>query len=404
MAISFAASTTGQIFMAIMLKPMSEELGWSRSETAGAIFFGTLCGGLMAPVTGMLADRFGARLLTPVGAAVVGVALLWQGSTVALWQFYAAYAIARAVASNFLSGVAPLTTAANWFYRMRGRAMGLMSMAFPLGGSALTLAGQVLMEQAGWRAVFTTFGVLLLVVGVVPSVLLLRRRPEDVGLLPDGAVAASAAPTGSRRPMLGFEDSFTLPEAIRTSAFWLLVGAQTIANLPNASLSYQMVAYYTDKGIAAAIAAGALSAFALCGAVSSVLWGFLSEHIAERLLVLIVMAMAIAGAWLMMTVHEPWLVIPLGGFLGLAARGEGALLNMMVASYFGRGHYGKITGVMQPFNFVGLGAGPLVASLIFDLTHNYDLVFTSAIACYVVCIALMLVVRRPVRAIHQETP
>ncbi|MSQ09692.1 MAG: MFS transporter [Dehalococcoidia bacterium] len=403
MAISFAASTTGQIFMAIMLKPMTEELGWSRSETAGAIFFGTLCGGLMAPATGMLADRFGARLLTPVGAAVVGVALLWQGGTVTLWQFYAAYAIARAVASNFLSGVAPLTTAANWFYRMRGRAMGLMSMAFPLGGSALTIAGQVLMEQAGWRAVFTTFGVLLLVVGVLPSILLLRRRPEDVGLLPDGARAAAPGVANTRLAP-AFEDSFTLPEAIRTSAFWLLVGAQTVSNLPNASLSYQMVAYYTDQGVAAALAAGALSAFALCGAVSSVLWGFLSEHVAERTLVLLVTAMAMAGALLMMTVHEPWLVVPLGGFLGLAARGEGALLNMMVASYFGRGHYGKITGVMQPFNFVGLGAGPLVASLIFDLTHNYDLVFTSAIACYVVCIALMLVVRRPVRAIHQTTP
>jgi len=407
MSVSFLAGTTGQIFMAIMLKPMSEELGWSRSETAGAVFFGTVCGGAMAPLTGWLADRFGGRALMPLGALAVGLALIWQGGTADLLQFYLAYAIARTVASNFASGVVPLTLAANWFRRRRGRAMGFISMAFPLGGSAMTLLGQMVMEHSGWRTVFVLAGVVLIIGGVLPALFLLRRQPEDVGLTPDGEApvhAPAATATAATLPVAhsapAHEESFTLSEAVRTSTFWLLVATISITNLPNASLSYQMVAYYSDQGVPTAIAAGALSAFAFAGAVSSVVWGYLSERISERILAVSVMLFAIGSTVLMWTVHDPIFVIPLGGLLGLAARGEGALLNMIVAHYFGRGHYGKITGLIQPFSFIGLGGGPLLASVLFDLTHGYQWVFISALACYgagIVCILLTRAPQRPRR-------
>lgn len=401
MSVSFLAGTTGQIFMGIMLKPMSDELGWSRSVTAGAITAGTVLGGLMAPVTGMLADKFGARIITPLGAGIVGLALVWQGGTTELWQFYIAYAIARSVASNFLNGVAPLTTAANWFRTKRGRAMGFISMAFPLGGSAMTFVGQLIIEHSGWRAAFVASGSTLLLLGVVPAIVLLRRHPEDVGLLPDGVKAATGSDAAGGKATAGkaptLEESFTLQEASKTSTFWLLVACQAITNIPNASLSYQMVAYYIDQGMPAAIAAGALSAYAFFGAVSAVLWGFLSERISEKVLACSIMVMAITGTLAMWLVHLPWLVVPMGGFLGLAARGEGALLNMIVAHYFGRGHYGKISGAMQPFNFVGLGSGPLIASVIFDLTHGYDMVFVQAVVSYAIGIVLILAVRDPKR-------
>ena len=187
-----------------------------------------------------------------------------------LGQFYVAYAISRAIASNFLSGVAPLTTAANWFRRKRGRAMGFNSMAFPLGGSAMTLIGQLVLARSGWRSVFALSGSALLLAGVIPSALLLRRHPEDVGLLPDGEAAPAPEEietVAQQGPPA--EESFTVQEAVRTLTFWLLVGTQTINNIPNAAISYQKVTYYTDQGIEAAIVAGALSAYAFCGAVSA---------------------------------------------------------------------------------------------------------------------------------------
>lgn len=389
MAISFAASTTGQIFMAIMLKPMSEELGWSRSETAGAIFFGTLCGGLMAPVTGMLADRFGARLLTPVGAAVVGVALLWQGSTVALWQFYAAYAIARAVASNFLSGVAPLTTAANWFYRMRGRAMGLMSMAFPLGGSALTLAGQVLMEQAGWRAVFTTFGVLLLVVGVVPSVLLLRRRPEDVGLLPDGAAQPPPAAAGQQPVVRTEQKSWTLGEALHSPLFWILLFGVSLGTFNNGGVPASLVPMYVNKELPRDLAVWGFSIYGMFSIMGRFGWGYLLNRMHIRWVLMGMAIMGLVSTPLYLLLEGPPVLV-YSAFTGFSVGGYVAFSQSIWADYYGRAHLGAIAGFAHPFRTLINGGGPVIMALCFDTFGNYGPAMWLVMLCWGLCAAALL--------------
>ena len=134
---------TSQVFFSVILKPLTDETGWSRTEVAGAITLGTLCGGVLAPISGMLVDRYGPRYIAPLGALVVVAALFLLSQMHSLVLFYVSYILARSFGSNMVGGVVSQSLAVNWFRRMRGRAFGLLSMAIPLGGSV---------RRAWWRS------------------------------------------------------------------------------------------------------------------------------------------------------------------------------------------------------------------------------------------------------------
>ena len=276
------------VSMAVVLKPVSEDQHWSRTLTSGAITAGALLAGVLAPAIGRLADRVGPRALIPLGGAVVGTLALLLGSASAPWHFYAAYVPARALADTLLCGVVPMTAVTNWFHAKRPRAIGLVFMAVPLGSAGLALLYQTLITQWGWRAAFLALGVLLWTLAVLPAALLLRRQPEDLGLLPDGAAAApedwSAAADASDPKPSEIEYSWRLGDALRTPALWLVVVSSTLAALATGGTAFHLVAYFTDVQIPPGVAAGALGLMALAGAGGGGLWGTLAERVSPRYL------------------------------------------------------------------------------------------------------------------------
>src|SRR5581483_11259009 len=204
-----------QLFMSIMLKPITDEFGWSRTATTGAITLGTILAGLVAPLFGRLADRYGPRLLMTAGALLLGGSYLALAHLGELWQFYAVYVTARGLTTPMLTGVVPMTAATNWFRRMRGRALGFVAMSTPLGGAVLAFSGQLIIESASWQTVFLVFAALTLTLLVAPAAALLRRTPEEMGLLPDGAPSLAAMEDAATAAAARPELSWTLSEALR---------------------------------------------------------------------------------------------------------------------------------------------------------------------------------------------
>src|SRR5215510_11062432 len=188
------AAGVSNITMAVVLKPISEDLGWSRTLTAAAITIGSLTGGLLSPLFGPLADRLGPRLLLPLGGASVGLLAIGVSLSTAPWQFYATFIPARALTEFLLCGMIAFTAVANWFHVKRPRAMGLVAMATPLGSAALSLAYQFFVTHYGWRSAFLALGIALWVLVVIPGLIFLRRQPEDLGLFPDGITPSHRAP------------------------------------------------------------------------------------------------------------------------------------------------------------------------------------------------------------------
>lgn len=389
------------ISMGVVLKPLSLDLGWSRTVTAAAITSGTIAAGLLAPLFGHLADRFGPRLLIPAGAACVGLLAVIVSKISEPWQFYAAYVPARALSETLMAGVVPITAVANWFYQKRPRAIGMVVMAIPMGSSVLALFYQYLILRSGWRATFFTLGVLLWLLVVIPGAVFLRRQPEDLGLIPDGGgELARDGNTPSKLPGTqdhGPEYSWQLRDAIRTASLWLIIGTFTLWVIASGGIAFHLVAYLTDVGIAPALAAGALSLFALSGAFGNLFWSWAGERVELRWLSTTVMLLSGAAVALLIPARTPPMAYLVAALFGVTARGGSVFPQIMLARYFGRRSFGTISGFVDPFIKAGLGLGPLIAAAVFDRTGSYRGIFLIFIGMFLVAAFLIYLARRPER-------
>jgi MFS family permease len=399
MVAGFISSGVSNVTMAVVLKPISEDLGWSRSVTAAAITLGSFGGGMLSPLFGPVADRFGPRVLLPLGGILVGLLSIGVSQSTVPWQFYATFIPARALTEFLLCGVVPYTAIANWFHAKRPRAMGLVAMSTPLGSAAMTLLYQFLVTDYGWRSAFLVLGLAFLILVVVPAAIFLRRQPEDLGMYPDGV-----APTVQPQTPIAFfppaavnaERSWTRAEAVQTSALWLLVASVFLASLGTGGIAFHTIAYFTDVKIAPAVAAGAVSVMALSGALGNGIWGTLAERFSPRSLSVTTTVLSAGSVALLMHVDAPVMAYLFGLLFGVSARGGTAILTQIIlAHYFGRRSFGAISGVLEPFHKGGLGAGALVAGVAFDWSGNYRAALLFFLASYLLSALLVFFARRP---------
>lgn len=399
MIAGFLGSGVSNVTMAVVLKPISEDLQWSRSLTSSAITFGSIAGGLLAPLFGPIADRLGPRYLLPFGAALVGTAVIALSMSHEPWQFYATFVPGRALAETLMTGVVPMTAVANWFYVKRPRAIGMVAMSIPFGSFALSLFYQSMIAAYGWRSAFMVLGAAMWLLVVVPGVFFLRRQPEEMGLLPDGALATAEQRDGKDPDTLGrralTERSASLSEAMRTRTLWLLVVAATFSSISTGGVAFHMVAYLTDRSIPPTLAVGALSLMALTGAFGSGLWGTLAEKYHPRGLAVFTMCLSAVSVALLTQVSIVPMAFVVAVLFGVSARGGFVLMHVLIAHYYGRRSFGAISSVLEPFHKGGLGVGALIAGLGFDFTGNYQLVFWLFVGNYLGTAAVTFLAKQP---------
>lgn len=398
MLAGFLAAGVSNITMAVVLKPISDDLGWSRTLTAAAITMGAVLGGILSPIFGPLADRLGPRFLLPAGGALVGLLAFGVSLSTEPWQFYATFVPARALTEFLLCGMIAFTTAANWFYVKRPRVMGLVAMATPLGSAALSLVYQFFITHYGWRSAFMALGVALWVLVVIPGLIFLRRQPEDLGLYPDGIAAPPSPPTASvpeQDARSDAEHSWKRSDAVRTLTLWLLVASQFLASIGTGGIAFHTAAYFTDVQIAPGIAAGAVSVMALSGAFGNGLWGALAERFHPRTLNVMTMIVAALSVALLMQVDTAPAAYLFAFLFGLNARGAAVLTQVLIARYFGRRSFGAISSILDPFHKGGLGLGALFAGIGFDYAGNYRVIFVVFLTSYLISALLIFLARRP---------
>jgi sugar phosphate permease len=271
-------------------------------------------------------------------------------------------------------------------------------MAVPLGGAALVLVAQFLLGSGlGWWQVYYAFAAFMLIALLPLCMLFLRRRPEDMGLLPDGD--KTAVPDGGPVAVgSGHETSWTLAAALRTRALWFLIVSTSVGVCVNGAISFHLFAFYKDQGVAAAAAATAISVYALSGALASGIWGFLVERVPERIVGAATVALAGLTCLYLLTVDTPLEAMVFAVLFGLLARGEGSIIAMMEASYFGRAAYGSISGFASPFQQISLALGPTFAAVIYDATGgSYSTAFSLFAAMYLGSALLIWYAKRPAR-------
>ena len=402
---TFGATGVSQVVLGGIQVYISEDTGWDTSILSYAATAGTWCSGLIAPVIGRLADRHGPRWLMPAGLLIAGVCFLALAGVTAMWQFFAAYVISRAVSNPVLIGLVPRTAAVNFFRRRRNLALAMVSTFRPIAGAInIQLFALIALSQT-WREGFRYLGIFSLVL-IVPVVLCMRRRPEDIGLLPDGArlerpgtpsLQPSPGGRGSSADARSGEESWTVREASRTRAYWLIVATACVGTLASSSVGFSLVPYLVEgAGLSVAAAAGVLS-FGTVLSIANVGWGILSDRFTPRRCLMITMVGSGALLSYLTLVDSLAEALVFALAWGIFSGAVGTMENMMLAQYYGRESYGSLLGLFSPFQTTALGLGPSMAALLRSLSGSYTLLYAVMVGAYLVSAALLYLARQPVR-------
>lgn len=400
---TFAATGVSQVVLGGIQVYITDDTGWDPSTLSYAATAGTWLSGLIAPVIGRLADRYGPRWLMSSGLLVAGVCFLLLAGVSAVWQFYAAYVVARAVSNPVLIGLVPRTAAVNFFRRRRNIALAMVSTFRPIAGAInIQLFALITLSQS-WREGFRYLGIFSLAL-IIPVILLMRRRPEDIGLQPDGAAAPASSAAGgpSRAAVPPSEASWTVKEAARTRTYWLIVATACVGTLASSSVGFSMVPYLVEgAGLSVGAAAGVLS-FGTVLSIANVGWGILSDKFTPRRCLMVTMVGS--GALLAYLTMVDSLAEALAFALvwGIFSGAVGTMENMMLAQYYGRDSYGSLLGLFSPFQTVALGLGPSLASVIRGLAGSYTTLYVVMVAAYLVSAALLYLARAPRRASQSD--
>ena len=377
----------------VFVAALIAEHGWSSTLLATATFIGSSGSALGGPFIGRILDRRGPRLITPIGTTLVALSCFALASTDSVIFYIAFYSVVRMAGQGLVQFSSQITTA-KWFERRRGRAIALLSLISSTGLVLAPPIAQAVINGAGVAAAWAVFGFLALLLGTIPSALLLARRPEDMGLEPDGArSAAGPANVGAQAP----PSSHTLGDAVRTPALWFIVPAVFMISAVMTGYGFHQLAFYVERGISPSTGAAVISVFAFGFSVGGVTWGALADRFAVRALLTILYAVGAGLTLLLLNVHSPWQAFVSAFGFGFLVGGSIQLPTLLLAAYFGRTHLGAIGGVVHMARGFGLGSGPLIGGLIID-AWRYEAAWTALAVMAAVAAVLMGFARRPAQA------
>ena len=401
---TYASSGSAQVTLAGIQTLIFEDTGWDRSTIALGITIGTWVAGLLTPVFGKIADTHGPRLAMPLTSLIVGVCFYWIGGMSAIWHFYVAYIIARGLGNPVLIGVMPRTVAVNFFDRKRNLALGIVSMARPCFGAINVQLITLISTWSSWRTAYKLLGVYSILL-TIPLSLFIRKDPESIGLLPDG-----------EKPKLSNQESFikseevadidkhiwSAREAAKTFTLWAIVSAEFLIILTSGTIGFQLVPYLHESGLPISMAALAWTISTLLNAFSNPIWGFLSEIYSPRKLVLSAMPICLVVTSIFLLIDGGYPGFACVVIWGAASGGLNVLGGMIIANYFGRHSFGSISGIMGPFQIIGLGLGPIIGAIMYDATGGYMYLFAFAIITYIAATILFFFAKPPKMKIFQS--
>ena len=396
--VSFAQVPMYGPVLSVFVNPIHEDMGWSHFEISAAFTAGSLFGSLLSSIVGGQLDRYGARAAVVVAGMIVTGALVGLAVMQEVWQFWGLFGVGRTAA---LVGINLGTSVAvgNWFVRKRGRAISFLGIGLRSGQALMpvVLITPIIIAYS-WRHAYMVLAVVTFVLIVVPAWLFIRRRPEDFGLLPDGD-APDVAPTatGDSRPVVqDVEESFTLQEARKTMAFWLITIAVMMVVFAQTSVNLHAVASVIDRGVSESLSGAFVFIIMGTAALSAYGWGALMDRIHVRWVTAVATIFSGAAMVVIIFADNLPLAITFAVLFGLGTGGWTLAQTLLFANYFGRRHLGAIRGLSQVLSGPLGAAGPFLAGGIRTYTGSYELSFIIFFVALVV-VFLALVLARPPR-------
>ncbi len=362
------------VFDEVLLK----EFGWSRGSLKFRDLLQFAVAGLLGPLAGALADRFGVRPLMLFGAALMAFGFVLYSRIQSAGDMYGIHLVFAVCLASCGLAINVLLVS-RWFVARRGTAIGLTLIGTSLGGILLPPVNTALIAGLGWRSAFLT-------VSVLPALLLLlilalvHESPVSIGERPLGATGPPAP--GAASVIAGMDYG----AALRTPAFWVIALAAMMTFYCILGVSAHLFLHLRSLGFAPAAAARGISTLFLMGLVGKFLFGWLGDTMDRKLVFVVNLGVMFAGS-LCLASMKPAAFWPFLILFGVGWGGLYTMLQLLTVDCFGLKSAGKILGTITTLDAIGGGLGPWVTGVLYDRTGSYALPF--AVVCGLIFLALL---------------
>jgi MFS transporter, OFA family, oxalate/formate antiporter len=390
---NFANGATAIGVLTVFILPLTADFGWTRTQISVVTSVGAVLGALVAPFAGRLTDRYGARLPLTLGGVCIVMAMLSLAMMQSLTGFYLAFGLARLADQGFVQAPSP-PAIAKWFQRYQGRAIALLALSSAAGGVVLPLLVDLVIRVWHWRLAWVMLAGIMLVLGLLPCVVLVKRQPEDLGLAMDGVPASLGAPQ-AHTTLASETASWRLGEALHTPTLWLLLVTAWAIGVSSTGVGLHLVPYLLQQGMAQTAAVQTVSLGFLASGISNLLWGLSADRFPVRPLLVGTYALKTVSLAVLLGAHSVPQAYLFTVLQGIATGGLGTLTAILLAEYYGRLHLGAIYGLLRALQVAGFALGPLVSGVTFDMTQSYRSAFVAFLGLSLVGTALIGLARPP---------
>jgi len=389
-----------------LFKPISSELGFSRTATSVAASIGRFEGGFEGPVVGWITDRFGPKWVVFAGTFLIGLALCLMYYVNSLWAYYLVWGALLGLGADVALSIPVDTAISNWFVKKRGIALSVKWVFSGLSGVIVLPLIAWLITVQGWRMTCVIGGLVMLVVGLPLAWFCLKqRRPEYYGMLPDGAKWPDGVTDGDQMLERGAqyaaevdEVEFSVRQVFRTRVYWLLVAINGAHSLIGGAIGIHTIPFLTDLGIDPMVAAGIMVVMIGSSVPARLFGGLIMDRVRTRHLGFVLFGAYVLqfvgiGIFLLYrtlpSIYAWYVVYGVGMGIGYVAN------PLLRARYFGRKSFGSVNGVtaliLTPFGVVA----PVYAGWVYDSTGSYISAFTLFAGLLAFSVVLILFARPP---------
>ena len=371
--------------LGVMVNPLAAEFGWGR----GAISFGATCltFGIITGMltTGHLLDKYGSRRIVTVSVILSIIVVMTGPLYVSTLPLFYLMLILGAIVGGPTNTVGYARVVACWFDRRRGLFIGITAAGMGLGFALVPVLTDFAIQKGGWRAGYYALGLFMLFL-VLPAVFfLIKDKPEDLGLRPDGDTHDPREETAAPRT----DNSLSLLEAVKTPTFCLLFILIFCVAFTLFGTLTQLVPLLTDRGVERSTAALVASSIGIGMTLARLGVGYMLDHMFAPRLAMIVFGLAILGILLITYSQQLPLYFVGALFIGFGVGSETDLMAYMVSRYYGLRNFAKIFSFLFSSYMLGTGIGPYVFGRSFDLRGDYSLMLNVTIVMLLIAIGLL---------------
>ena len=377
-------------------EPIRLDLGISSARMGLVFGLARAEGGMGGPLVGWLVDKFGARPLIFIGGLTAGIGLMMLSRAETYWELVFLFAGVVSVGKTAALGQTLMAVVNQWFIRRKALALSTLMTAFAAGGAFVVLLLDLGISHLGWRDTVFFTGMFIVFL-TLPVSLVVRSRPEDIGLRPDGDAPLLRSTTGAEQPV-PVETDFMVRQAMRTATFWLMLGGVITRVTATNAIIVHIFPILALKGLDASTATVFVSAMFFLAIPLRFLLGVAGGRFAPRKMLFWGMNLGAVGLFAL------WGIPGIPGVIvfvvGLAVvEGITSVNWLMVGDYFGRSRFASLMGAMSVFHNIGLFIAPIFAGWVVDRTGSYELVLLTFAPMFVLSAVFFALARRPVLSV-----